>query len=120
LELLRHADGPSPRFGSCYFLLGRAVSQRCTFTWGGSQEDDALERTSSIEAMEPVLAGAGGGAGRGLSDQPGLDSAVEAGLSAPHWPSANALVVDFFPKNEWAARVLRTLAAHSFFGLLLH
>jgi hypothetical protein len=38
LSLLRHADGPSPRFGSCYFVLAAAVSERCTFTYLDSHE----------------------------------------------------------------------------------
>jgi len=38
LALLRHADGPSPRFGSCYLVLAEAVSQRCTFTYLDSHE----------------------------------------------------------------------------------
>jgi len=32
LQLLPHADGPAPRFGSCYFLLKPTVGRRCTFT----------------------------------------------------------------------------------------
>jgi hypothetical protein len=36
LDLMRYPDGPSPRFGSCYFLLYPEVSQRCTFTYMGS------------------------------------------------------------------------------------
>lgn len=33
LYLWRSCDGSSPRFGSCYLLLNRAVSARCTFTY---------------------------------------------------------------------------------------
>jgi hypothetical protein len=33
LDLMRHPDGPAPRFGSCYFLLKPAVAARCTFTY---------------------------------------------------------------------------------------
>lgn len=33
LYLWRSCDGSSPRFGSCYLLLTRAVSARCTFTY---------------------------------------------------------------------------------------
>jgi hypothetical protein len=36
LDLMHYPDGPSPRFGSCYFLLYPGVSQRCTFTYMGS------------------------------------------------------------------------------------
>ncbi|KAK3342202.1 hypothetical protein B0T25DRAFT_560195 [Lasiosphaeria hispida] len=39
LDLLGHAaDGPAPRFGSCFFVLDPAVLPRCTFTFGGSQD----------------------------------------------------------------------------------
>lgn len=33
LDLMLHADGPSPRFGSCYFLLKPSVSHRCSFSY---------------------------------------------------------------------------------------
>jgi Protein of unknown function (DUF3626) len=33
LGLLRHAHGPSPRFGSSYLVLAASVSRRCTFTY---------------------------------------------------------------------------------------
>jgi len=39
LNLMLHPDGPSPRFGSCYFLLNPAVSRRCTFTYLDSHYD---------------------------------------------------------------------------------
>jgi hypothetical protein len=39
LELLRHAEGPSPRFGSCYLLLSPGVSGRSTFTHLDSHDE---------------------------------------------------------------------------------
>ncbi|MDF2720636.1 MAG: hypothetical protein K0Q59_311 [Paenibacillus sp.] len=39
LDVRLHPDGPSPRFGACYFLLDPEVSRRCTYTYGGSQDD---------------------------------------------------------------------------------
>jgi hypothetical protein len=39
LDLLGHSDGPSARFGSCYFLLKPAVTKRCTFTYLDSHLD---------------------------------------------------------------------------------
>ncbi len=39
LDLMRHPDGPSPRFGSCYFLLSPGVSSRCTFSYMDSSVD---------------------------------------------------------------------------------
>jgi hypothetical protein len=56
LEALPLPDGASPRFGSCYFVLRDEVAQRCTFTFGGSQEDDALDRSGTVAVFEPVLA----------------------------------------------------------------
>jgi Protein of unknown function (DUF3626) len=56
LDVMRRPDGPAPRFGSCYLLLRPDVAQRSTFTMGGSQADDALEHTGSLEAFEPVMA----------------------------------------------------------------
>ncbi|MFD2117563.1 DUF3626 domain-containing protein [Paenibacillus yanchengensis] len=54
LDIMAHSDGPSPRFGSCYFLLAPAVSHRCTYTYGGSQ-DDPLEK-GTIEAFDDIIA----------------------------------------------------------------
>jgi hypothetical protein len=56
LEIMYHPDGASPRFGSCYLVLRADVSKRSTFTFGGSQEDDALERTGTLDSMESVMA----------------------------------------------------------------
>lgn len=36
MQLFQYGDGPSPRFGSCYFVLHRAASLRSTFTYGDS------------------------------------------------------------------------------------
>ena len=38
LDLMRHSDGPSPRFGSCYLLLDPLVTRRCTFTYLDSHQ----------------------------------------------------------------------------------
>ena len=56
LEIMYHPDCASTRFGSCYFVLCPAVSKRSTYTFGGSQEEDALERTGTLSAMESVMA----------------------------------------------------------------
>src|SRR5262249_43944873 len=45
LDLMRHADGPSPRFGSCYLLLAPAAAQRATFTYLDSHEVPADKGT---------------------------------------------------------------------------
>lgn len=54
LSLLGHADGPSPRFGSCYLVLAPAVSSRCTFTYLDSHEG-ALER-GTLDELDDVFA----------------------------------------------------------------
>ncbi len=54
LNLMLHADGPSPRFGSCYFLLKPAVSQRCTFTFLDSHQDPKEKGT--YEEFTDILA----------------------------------------------------------------
>lgn len=36
LDLMNRADGPAPRFGSCYFRLNSQVSRRCSFTYQDS------------------------------------------------------------------------------------
>jgi hypothetical protein len=53
LDLMRNADGPAPRFGSCYFVLRQSVSTRSTFTFGGSQADPKYRGT--VDTFEPVL-----------------------------------------------------------------
>ncbi|MEC0129135.1 DUF3626 domain-containing protein [Paenibacillus pabuli] len=53
LHLLFHPDGPSPRFGSCYFLLKPNASHRCTFTYGGSQDDPKEKGT--YEELDDIL-----------------------------------------------------------------
>ena len=53
LDLLRHGDGASPRFGSCYFVLAPAVSARSTFTYLDSHQDPLQKGT--LEALDDVL-----------------------------------------------------------------
>jgi hypothetical protein len=55
LELIRHADGPIPRFGSCYFILHAVASSRATFTYSGSEQALASERCGTINAFESVM-----------------------------------------------------------------
>jgi hypothetical protein len=56
LALVRHPDGPAPRFGSCYFVLRQAVSRRCSFTFSGSEQALAGERLGTIDRMGCVMA----------------------------------------------------------------
>ncbi|KAK0624187.1 hypothetical protein B0T14DRAFT_425163 [Immersiella caudata] len=50
------SDGPAPRFGSCCLVLRREVLERCTFTFGGSQDEPKWRGT--MEMFDGVLAGA--------------------------------------------------------------
>ena len=54
LDLMRLADGPSPRFGSCYFILDAAVSRRCTFTYLDSYQSPAEKGTLTV--FEDIMA----------------------------------------------------------------
>lgn len=54
LNLMLHPDGPSPRFGSCYFLLRPAVSWRCTFTYLDSHRNPAEK--GALEEFDDIMA----------------------------------------------------------------
>ncbi|MFS0838437.1 DUF3626 domain-containing protein [Paenibacillus sp. 1P03SA] len=54
LNVLRYADGASPRFGSCYFRLKAGVLDRCTFTYGDSHAQP--EHAGTRKRFMPVLA----------------------------------------------------------------
>jgi len=54
LDVMLHSDGPSPRFGSCFFLLAPRVSYRTTFTYGGSQ--DAPPEKGTFEEFDFIIA----------------------------------------------------------------
>ena len=91
LELVRYADGPAPRFGSCYLILRRPVSERCSFTYGGSQDPLTLERSGTLAAMDCVIAAmleevAKGGNVLGLYDTSaaGLLARLPEELSSPY------------------------------------
>ncbi|MCR8848228.1 DUF3626 domain-containing protein [Rossellomorea sp. SC111] len=54
LNLMLHPDGPSPRFGSCYFLLSPKVSSRSTFTYLDSHQNP-LEK-GTYQEFDMILA----------------------------------------------------------------
>jgi hypothetical protein len=54
LDLLGHSDGPSPRFGSCYFLSTPAVAARSTFTYLDSHLDPVEKGT--YEELDDIVA----------------------------------------------------------------
>ena len=56
LELIRHPDGPVPRFGSCYFVLRVSALKRCSFTFAGSEHALAVGRLGTINNMVCVMA----------------------------------------------------------------
>lgn len=53
LNLLRYADGASPRFGCCYFELHAHAAQRCTLSWGDSHQEP--EHVGTFAACETLL-----------------------------------------------------------------
>jgi hypothetical protein len=55
LDLLRHPDGPAPRFGSCYFLLRPEVAARSTYTYLDSHYD--LPEKGTYEEFDDIVAG---------------------------------------------------------------
>ncbi|NIK21900.1 DUF3626 domain-containing protein [Paenibacillus lupini] len=54
LDVMYHSDGPSPRFGSCYFLLTLQASYRTTFTYGGSQDYPVVQGT--FQEFDDIIA----------------------------------------------------------------
>ncbi|WP_018352687.1 DUF3626 domain-containing protein [Longispora albida] len=60
LNLMRHADGAAPRFGSCHVRLRPEVSHRATFCYGDSHLGP--EFTGTLAAFEGVLGGLVAGA----------------------------------------------------------
>lgn len=54
LNVMLHSDGPSPRFGSCYFLLSPKVSLRSTFTYMDSHQNPKEKGT--FEEFDMILA----------------------------------------------------------------
>ena len=77
LELIRFADGPIPRFGSCYLVLRHAVSSRTSFTFAGSEAPLAPERLGLIDALDSVMAA--------------LFAEIEDGaMATPPWPPFRA------------------------------
>jgi hypothetical protein len=54
LDLFGSYDGPAPRFGSCYFVLKREVSDRCTFTYLDSSRNP--DEKGTFEEFDDILA----------------------------------------------------------------
>jgi len=52
LDLMHHPDGPAPRFGSCYFVLRKAISNRCSFTFSGNQSPMVFDQSGTLDVME--------------------------------------------------------------------
>jgi Protein of unknown function (DUF3626) len=77
LELVRHPDGPIPRFGSCYLVLRPGASMRTSFTFMGSEDPRAAERLGTIGRMHGVMAAL-------------LAEIEEGGISTPPWPPFRA------------------------------
>jgi len=54
LDLMRHPDGPAPRFGSCYFLLRPEVAARSTYSYLDSHYD--LPEKGTYEEFDDIVA----------------------------------------------------------------
>lgn len=54
LDIWQHPDGPSPRFGSCFFLLNQHVSSRCTFTYLDSHDDP--QQMGTVYELTDIMA----------------------------------------------------------------
>lgn len=54
LDLMRHPDGPAPRFGSCYLLLRPEVTHRCTFTYLDSHQ--IPDEKGTIDEFDDIFA----------------------------------------------------------------
>jgi len=54
LDVMLRPEGPSPRFGSCYFLLSPDVSSRCSYTYLDSHQDPKEKGT--YEEFDLILA----------------------------------------------------------------
>lgn len=54
LNLTMTEDGPSPRFGSCYFLLKPEVKNRATFSYGDTY--DSPQELGTIDSFELIHA----------------------------------------------------------------
>ncbi len=52
LDLMLHADGPSPRFGSCRLVLSQEASHRCSFTYLDSHENP--DQKGTLEAFSDI------------------------------------------------------------------
>ena len=94
LELIRYADGPIPRFGSCYFVMHPTVSSRTSFTFAGSEDPQATKRLGTISRLDNVMAA--------------LFAEIEAGgMAAPPWPPFRAPTLGL--SNLTVARLLDVL-----------
>jgi hypothetical protein len=136
LDILHHADGGSPRFGSCYFVLRPEVRARCTFTWGDSHLEP--EHVGMADVPAPVIAALLASAAElstsalihrlaALREQPrvlgrALDEYIEAQVHGPIRLSRDvaALVVDPSFDGTPTGEILETAATTWGFPLDRH
>jgi hypothetical protein len=76
LELVRFSDGPTPRFGSCYFVL-QGVMERTSLTFMGSEDPRAIERLGTVTHPHSVMA-------------PLLTEIENGAMASPPWPPFQA------------------------------
>lgn len=91
-NVMSHADGGSPRFGSCYFELSPAVLKRCTFSWGDSY--GGPEHVGTLDRFDAILAAwleavdfKGAALGVADLDVPGLVARLSSSARVRHEPT---------------------------------
>ncbi|MFN8670907.1 MAG: DUF3626 domain-containing protein [Candidatus Sericytochromatia bacterium] len=55
LNLILYPDGPAPNFGSCYFILDKKVSKRCSFTYLDSYQ--MPKERGALDEFDYILSG---------------------------------------------------------------
>jgi hypothetical protein len=76
LELIRFSDGPTPRFGSCYFVL-QGVMGRTSLTFMGSEDRRAVDSLGTITQPHSMMAAL-------------LTEIENGGMASPPWPPFQA------------------------------
>lgn len=95
LNLMRHPDGASPRFGSCHLRLRPEVLERCTFCFGDSYlQPEHLGTLDTLRDVLDALFRAVRETGVALG-RPGLDEpALRQALVSPPAPSGQGRALD--------------------------
>ena len=104
LDLMRHLDGPCPRFGSCYLRLRRPALSRSTFSFGDSVTEPSAVGT--IDVFEPVLAALLDAADAGGHTSVIASCPTVLGLQSPSVPTLVHLLLDDTQRRSQPGRAL--------------